>query len=260
MSVSMSTPIPLEHFVHRANSARELGGGLDINKNNELVVKGNTWLGRAALWVKQHMFPDKIRAQNQRVLDAFNQTLRHEKDFHQDHTFAESLGDAKQFARNVAIAAQSNQKILQKEQKIFMQKQRVERQKRLATEQFDLNQLYRAPKAENYGMSPRLTKALAHASLLTGSDLGRLRDRYKNLVAAIATDENFAQEGKIPGGSGKSYLARGGDLSSSFLDSAYYLAVDDAYEKSGQDKAQGERYGFANQDEVLWVRQKLEEV
>lgn len=69
-------PITLDAFYKAACTARATGGALDVNRNGALVVKGKQWHGRAALWLKEQIFPNTHAARNERILNAFGESLR----------------------------------------------------------------------------------------------------------------------------------------------------------------------------------------
>ena len=249
--------ISLHHFLQTAQRAHDVGGSLDINKNNELVVKGSTWLGRQVLWLKQHLFPSKMRQQNQKVLDAFNKTLRSGNKFHVDLSFSRSLGTVEEFTQKVATTARVAHEYSVREQYLAKQKEQ-------AREEFDIFQRDMVTDADG-SVSARLQSALAYMHSLSGSDEANMRTRYEKLVGSIAADRVFDQEGKIPGGSGTSYHeTRSKDVSSEIQIAAYFMLADGAYEKGGGEprisQDHGELYGLKNEAEVAWVRQKLQEV
>ncbi len=62
------------NFAEVARTASAKGGAVDVNKAGQLVVKGEHWHGRAALWLKDHFIPGHRAARNQRVLTALAKT------------------------------------------------------------------------------------------------------------------------------------------------------------------------------------------
>lgn len=71
----MPQPIAMQHFRATANIANRQGGALDITKSGELVIRGQTRAGRAALWLKDHLIPGRQGARNKRVLKALAKSL-----------------------------------------------------------------------------------------------------------------------------------------------------------------------------------------
>ena len=60
----------LNAFHDQALRAHRLGGALNVDKRGGFTVDGKNWFGRKALWIKQRLFPQKMRRQNMRVLNA----------------------------------------------------------------------------------------------------------------------------------------------------------------------------------------------
>ncbi len=71
----MSNTISISDFAQKARQAQAVGGALRLDKQGGLVVKGNNFFGRAALWLKDRLSPNKARAQNVAVLNAFEKSL-----------------------------------------------------------------------------------------------------------------------------------------------------------------------------------------
>ena len=60
----------LNAFHDQALRAHRLGGALNVDKRGGFTVDGKNWFGRKVLWIKQRLFPQKMRRQNMRVLNA----------------------------------------------------------------------------------------------------------------------------------------------------------------------------------------------
>ncbi len=71
--------ISLNSFAQKAQQAQAAGGALRLDKQGGLVVKGDSFFGKAALWVKDNLFPKASRAENVAVLSALERTLNQEK-------------------------------------------------------------------------------------------------------------------------------------------------------------------------------------
>ncbi len=69
-------PANAQLFSRAAEIARDVKGTVDVNKAGQLVVKGQHWHGRAALWLKDHFIPGHRAARNQRVLTALAKTMQ----------------------------------------------------------------------------------------------------------------------------------------------------------------------------------------
>ncbi len=59
----------------KAEQASRLGGALAIDRQGQLQVKGTTWRGRAAIWLKDHLRPNAVRVDNQRLFQMLEDAL-----------------------------------------------------------------------------------------------------------------------------------------------------------------------------------------
>ena len=254
----MSAQISLEHFAQTAQRALHIGGSLDINKDNELVVKGSTWFGRQVQWFKQHLFPDKVRQQNQRVLEVFNQTLHREAGVEGNHPVsAKILGSAKLFTREVADASS-----------VHYRQQGLQRNKAIARRQgqayFETD--YRFGSAFARGISRGEKALFQHISRLDDVDRMEVKERYLTLLESVVSDRQFmSSHGGIPEGSGERYQDSEGNLSTSLLRAAYMVTAESAYEqdhgKTVPHAGRGEdHYGLNSEADVAWLRRKLEQL
>ena len=66
---------PVKNFQEAARLAEEMGGTLRLNKKGELLIKGTSFLGKAALWLKENLFPHAARRENLKVLHALERLL-----------------------------------------------------------------------------------------------------------------------------------------------------------------------------------------
>ena len=249
----MSVCIPLEHFAHTARHAARVGGFLDITPDNELVVRGSTWVGRRVEWLRQHLFPGKLRQKNQKILDALKKTLFFESDFWGEESVPRDTLSARGFAREVEKIVSSH-----------YEKQLLERKKTVARRQgreyFGAGGRFFATQAR--GFSRAEAALLGHMSNgMSGLDKEAIRTRYLNLLESVVADKKFIfLQGKIPKGSGERYQDSEGNLSARFLRAAYMVAAEESYrEEKGEEVVNDNHYyGLGSQRELEWVRLKLE--
>ena len=249
----MSGHISLGQFAQTAQRAAQVGGSLDITRNNELVVRGSTWVGRQVQWLRQHLFPGKVRQKNQKVLNALNKTLRNEVGLSDHSVSGDILGDAKKFTREIANTTSLHQN----------QRQR------------DMSALAARRQGYSYFENPKNVKSfprgeqtlIRHVSKnLDKAGKEAVKTRYLDLLESIGSDRKFMLEGKIPGGGGEVYRDSHGNINARVLRAAYMVAAEESYERENGSKvtvpgARGEElYGLRDESEVDWVRQKLEQL
>ena len=278
MSVSMGSHISLEHFTQTAQRAVRDGRFLDVNKNNELVLKGTTWLGRQVQHFKEHFFPRKVREQNQRVLNALRQTLR--KEVGSDASSRVSLNvswNAKDFAKDIAKAAAQNQTHVLRRQGEGMRT--VLRQPAEQSEQQIVNRHRARQAAHAYferqkglyeqhsermfrDLPPKEAALKRYVMTLNPQEQQLFKTRYTHLLESMVSDKTVTQTGQIPGGSNQVYPGAG---SHRLGRAAFLLTAEAAYKKEyGQLPKAGDKdpahYGLGSKEEVAWVRQKLSAV
>ena len=252
----MSGSISLENFAQAAQHAEKVGGSLDINKDNELVVKGSTWLGRQVQWFKQRVFPDKVRQQNQKVLAALNVTLRSVDPFGDPAVSLDVSKGAKQFAQDVeqVATAHHEQQRLEERQETFLTR---------GAHLFDELQNRGGFTMANPANTPKALALNNYVLTLEGNDKLEMKAQCAKLLGAVAADKEFGVAGEIPGGSGRSYIDADGGPTGALFIAAYFVAAEAAYSKGGQGKlpeegaARADRfYGLENKQEVQWLRLK----
>ena len=250
------SPLTLQGFAHKAQHAHDVGGTLQVTKDNKLVVKGSTWLGRRVQWLRQHLFPGKVRQQNQKVLDAFNDILKRTLHDRKGYRFApEIMGSAKQFTAQMAQRSFSNYK------EAVLNERQADAESR-GGKNFEANlRLGVHPPPE----SPRLQASLQFLKNLDSSQKEALKARYVKFVSSVAMDKGFGKAGEIPGGSGRCYREpHGGPPTWALLDSGYMMIAEEAYAEGAKNPVPvgvhdaNSHYGLANEAEVAWVREKLE--
>ena len=62
-----------------AARAAAIGGALNVDKSGRFLIEGRGWVGRKVLWLKQHLFPSRVRAQNMKVLSALARVIDKER-------------------------------------------------------------------------------------------------------------------------------------------------------------------------------------
>ena len=245
----MSAPIALGNFSHAAQQAARVGGVLDVTRDNALVVRGSTWLGRRVLQVKKNLFPGDVRQQNQKILDALNVTLRASGE---EGVVLDVSQSERRFTRQVADVSRTSGILQERKEGAFLLGVRVFR--RLQVEngmEFPRPDL--APKS--LGLNAYMVGLQEEKSLA-------LREKFVKLVESVVTDREFGVDGKIPGGSGRVYVTPTGELDRRFLIAAYFVIAEEAYQKSGGETLpvgagrMDRCYGLRNQQELSWLRLK----
>ena len=265
----MSSHISLNHFVQKAQQAVSIGGSLEVNKKNELVVTGSNWLGRCVQSFKEHFFPNAVRRQNQKVLSALQQTLRQEVGSNASSRASLDVArSAKSFTKDLASMAARNQTSVLKRQSGTTQKPTDQeitnraRARHAAQVYFEKQQGWHQRYGEGLfrNLPPKEQALKRHVFTLSTQGQEAFQNRYTRLLESLVSDPTLAGTGQIPGGGGDSY---GGVEGATRLQRAAFLITAEASYTDGKGDLPraGEQdrphYGLGNEAEVAWVRQKL---
>ena len=248
----MSGRISLESFSQAAQQAARVGGSLDVTQNNELVVRGSTWLGRQVQWLRGHLFPNKVRQQNQKVLDALKQTLSSGSGAGVGELDVSLRADRfTQKVEQIATARREEQIFARRQEEAFV----------MGSGFFDRAQRGEVLKVSE-PESPKVFALARHMGQLEGRDKLEAKMRFVHLLENVVTDREFGIESEIPGGTGTPYIVENDSPRGKLLLAAYLAIAEDSHKKSGGDalpEPQGKvdnLYGLESEKELKWLRLK----
>ena len=240
--------VSLGEFVEKARQATQSQGYLGVNRRGNLVVQGTTWGGRKVLWLKMHLFPSKVRAQNFKVLsvlrDAYHQRMGESLE-----EGIVNVNDPKSFTRQVfalAELAQGKKGTLEK----------AIRTRHVAGTSYNFfNGVLRE------GIEGKSEHQMALLEFFWGMgsrQRQKLASRYVLFMNKLVLDDGFGG-GRILNGK-TVYQKGGGELDERFLKAAFFVNLENAYKEHREQNDEVrespflDKISLGSSEEAEWMR------